>query len=130
MEIDITKFFEENRSPRDYFASVAEIGNGAGRITWQHACEDSADYILLDTEEKRAAFWAFAQACGFEGTSENLDALFLQWIAGDCREMGLDTPSDFENIDWLAIEEEQREGIAPSNIFKGIDGRIYFNAEA
>lgn len=128
MEINITKFFTENNSPRDYSASVSEIGKDAGAATWQAACDDAQDVIYLDSPEKREAFAEFAEACGFEGESENLDALFLQWIAGDCREMGLDTPSDFDSIDWARIERKQSEGQIPSNIFHGVDGEIYFYA--
>ena len=128
MEINITKFFTENKTPRDYSASVAEIGKDAGAATWAAACDDAQDVIYLDSPEKREAFKNFTEACGFEGESENLDALFLQWIAGDCREMGLHIPADFDSIDWLKIESEQSEGRIPSNIFHGVDGEIYFYA--
>lgn len=128
MEINITKFFTQNKAPRDYSASVAEIGKDAGAATWQAACDDAQEVIYLDSPEKREAFKEFADACGFEGESENLDALFLQWISGDCREMGLNTPADFDVIDWPKIEMEQAEGQIPSNIFHGIDGEIYFYA--
>ena len=130
MEINITKFFTQNKSPRDYSASVAEIGKDAGAATWQAACDDAQDVIYLDSPEKREAFKGFAEACGFEGESENLDALFMQWVAGDCREMGLHTSADFDSIDWAKIENEQSEGKISSNIFQGVDGEIYFDAES
>jgi hypothetical protein len=129
MEIKITNFFTQNQCPRDYAASMAEIGQSAGADTWRAACEDATDFVYLDTPEKREAFTNFARDSGFsEDVPENLDALFLQWIAGDCREMGLNSPADFDAIDWDKIEKEQSEGQIPSNIFKGIDGEIYFYA--
>ena len=55
LELDITEFFN-NAAPMDYSASVAEIGQNAGKDTWSAAIEDSADYPILDNEEKREAF--------------------------------------------------------------------------
>lgn len=128
MEINITKFFTENKTPRDYSASVAEIGKDAGAATWWAACDDAQDIVYLDSPEKRESFITFIKSCGFDGGSENLDALFLQWIAGDCREMGLNNPADFDSIDWARIESEQSEGRISANIFHGVDGEIYFYA--
>jgi hypothetical protein len=42
------------------------------------------------------------------------------------REMGIDSPGAI--INWPDIEARQSEGQIPSNIFRGIDGQIYFYA--
>lgn len=116
-EINITRFFAEQVSPRELSASVAEIGWNAGADTWRAACETAGDLQLLTTPGEVAAFREFAQSSGGE-FSEDTDwqALFLQWIAGDLREMGVNRAGDA--IDW-----DRADG----NIFRGIDGQIYFD---
>ena len=133
MEINITKLFY-SIAPMNYSASCAEIGQLAGADTWRAACEDAADNIILDTDDKRDAFRDFVRTSGgwddaeIAAWSDNeLSALFLQWVAGDMREMGVDRPA-VDIIDWADIEARQSEGQAPSNIFKGIDNEIYFYA--
>lgn len=127
MELNITKFFNE-AAPRDYSASRAEIGQDAAADTWRAACDDSEDYMILDTEEKREAFKQFAQSAGFSEadefntwSNEQLNALCLQWIAGDMREGGLGSNSTPE--DWRAYADNQ--SIA-SRLFLAADGQIYF----
>ena len=125
MEVCITKFFNEC-APRDYSASRAEIGDNAGADTWRAACDDSPDYPLLDTEEKRDAFKEHMTAMGFSEadafslwTNDELNALFLQLIAGDIREAGLDT----SDPDWEAHEADENNR---GSLFRGTDGEIYY----
>ena len=125
MEINITSLFTDGEySPRDYSASVAEIGNNAGQITWQTAME--SEYGFLDTPEKLDAFRDHIQ--GFGAWSEDeiaawnvteCNALFVQLVSGDIREAGLDV----DNPDW--DEYEANDNIT-HNIFQGIDGEIYY----
>jgi hypothetical protein len=129
MEINITWFFRE-ACPRNYSASVAEIGANAGADTWRAAVADSSDYMILDTDEKREAFRAFVKSSGGWNAEEiaawndtELNALCLQWIAGDIREsMYLENSP----IDWAAYEKDENER---HSIFRGIDGEIYFCIE-
>lgn len=130
MRINITQFIREN-CMRDYSASVAEIGENAGADTWRAACEDSADNMLLDTEEKRDAFRAFVRSSG--GWTEDeiaawsdteLNALFLQWVAGDWREC-IEWP-DVDDI-WANYEELAQAGTVPSNIWRDDVGNIYYS---
>lgn len=131
MEINITPFFTQGIAPMDLSASVAEIGPNAGAYTWQASCEAAADLQLLKTPDQLDAFRDFAQSAGMELEPEEctpsmLNALFLQWVAGDLRQMGVDGSAD--PIDWAEVEAAQSEGVAPSNIFRGVDGQIYFYA--
>ena len=128
MEIDITRFFEEC-APRDYSASVAEIGQDAGAVTWAAACEDAPEFALLDTPEKRDAFrdyvrgfgaWTDAELSGW--TDTELGALFLQLIAGDIREAGLDTAAP----DWAEYEAGAQAGRYSGNLYRGDAGRVYY----
>lgn len=127
MEIDITEFFR-NAAPRDYSASAAELGQDAGRITWNHAIEDSPDYMLIDSDEKREAFRAFVKDSGGWSAEDiaawsdiELNALCLQWIAGDMREGGI--CSDWSADDWKEYESDDS---LCHRIFLGDDGKVYF----
>lgn len=131
MEIDITEFFR-NAAPRDYSASVAEIGRDAGPITWGHACEDAPDYPILDTEEKREVFRAFVRSSGgwtdeeIRAWSDNeLSALLIQWISGDMRECEIGPNST--DAEWQEYERLAMEGVCPSRLFRGSNGRVYFD---
>lgn len=128
MEINITRFFRET-APMDYSASIAEIGRDAARDTWNAANENAADYSeLLDTSDKVEAFKAHMQAMGFSEadefanwTHEQLTALFMQLIAGDMREAGLD--ADARAADWAAYDADESVG---HNLFCADDGEIYY----
>ncbi len=88
MELNITEFYN-NTCPRDYSASVAEIGANAGHDTWRAACEDSPDYMILDTDDKLQAMREHVRGFGEWSDEEiaawtdvELNALLLQFIAG------------------------------------------------
>ena len=132
MEINITQFFNET-CPRDYSASIAELGNDAGSSTWRAACEDSADYMLLDDEEKRDAFRVFVLSSGGWNDDEiktwtdiELNALLIQWIAGDIREC-LEWDHERGDIDaWDYYKQLAEDGTVPSRLFKSDDNQVYF----
>lgn len=128
MEICITKFFQSGYLPlRNLSGSVAEHGQLAGQITYRNSCALGASLQLLDTPEKVESFRAYLEASGFEpNESEDWDGLFVQVIAGDLREMGCEVIEDLSRPEVL---EAQERGQAPSNIFVGIDGEVYFYAE-
>lgn len=127
MQIDITDFFN-TACARDYSASIAEIGRDAGADTWRAACDDAPDYPMLDTAEKREAFKAYISTWGAWNDAEieamNLDALFLQSIAGDMRDAGLDV----RPVDWAAYEARAEKGNIATSIYPGDDGRVYYYA--
>jgi len=131
MEIDITSFVT-NENPRDFSASVAEIGNNAARDTWQAACEQASDSPLLNTEDELQALRDHAKEFGVWDAEEiagwNADecnALLIQMISGDMREMGMDD-CDLEDFDWQECRERQEAGQCPSNLYMGDDGRYYY----
>ena len=133
MELNITRFFNEC-SPMDYSASIAEIGNDAGKTTWQAAKDDSSDYMLLDTDDKRDAFRTFVKSSG--GWTEDeiaawsdieLNALLLQWVAGDIREgfeWEHERPEDVSEWEWY--EQLANDGLASGRLFKSEDNQVYF----
>lgn len=124
MEINITQFFN-TAAPMDYSASQADIRQNAGADTWRAACDDSADHMMLDTDEKREAFRQYAK--GFGAWSEEditawsdieLNALFIQMVSAAMRENDL-----APDCDWDAYEANDFAG---HEIFKGDDEQIYF----
>lgn len=128
MEIDITTLAEMNAF--DLSHSVAEGGENAMHNTWKNSKAESDRHPILNTPEKLQAMREFAASSGgwtreeiAEWPDSEVNALFLQWVAGDCRELGADSLAE---IDWDEAEELQSEGQAPSNMFKGTDGKIYF----
>ena len=129
MEINITTFFNE-AAPMDYSASVAEIGSDAGRETWRAACEDSEDFMLLDSDEKREEFRRYVKTFGAWSEDEikawsniELNALLIQMISGDIREGDLNT----DNPDWDKYQKESEAGHISGRIFKADDSRIYYS---
>lgn len=133
MEINITVVWQ-SIAPMDYSASRAEIGQSAGPDTWRAACDDSADYPILDTEEKRAAFRAFVRSSGGWDEDEinawsdsELNALCLQWIAGDIREACQTCKGSTDGFDWAEYEAGAESGQHSSRLFRADDGSIYFD---
>lgn len=118
MEINITQFYND-ANPTTYSASVAELGQDAGRITWDNAMGAP---VLLDTPDKLEAMRAWARASGAWNADEiaawsdvELNALFIQLVSGDMREK-----------DGMSWEEYQRVSGA---LFEGIDGGIYYSLD-
>jgi len=120
MELDITDFFN-TEEPQQYSASVAEIGNNAGKVTWDNALECSRNFV---TEENKAEFISFFDGFGAWDDLEDwpineLNALVIQYISGDIRE--------FEDCDgWEDYEDQSEAGRVSGRIHKGDDNRIYF----
>lgn len=128
IEINITRFFRD-AAPMDYSASRAEIGDNAGPDTWRAACDDSADWPMIVTEKQQEAFRAHMRDMGFSEGNEmeswdaaELNALFLQLVAGDIRESGIDTDSP----DWDEYERGAGQGAYAGAFYRGDDGDIYY----
>lgn len=128
-EINITRFFNE-ACARDYSASVAEIGTSAGADTWRAAMDDAYDYAFI-TDDNRDEFKKFVRESGGWSDDEinawtdtELNALCIQWIAGDMRESGLDVAVP----DWDQYRLDSEAGQCAGRIFKG-DDAIYFSLD-
>ncbi len=129
-ELDISAFFQ-NADPADYSGSVCELGADAARITWRAACDASADFPLLQTDEQREQFRAFVRSAGAWDAAEiaawsdsELNALCIQWVSDDMREGGL--CADSSAADWAQYEKDSAAGRVSSRIMRGDDGRVYF----
>ena len=134
MELDITDFFLGCDDPQQYSASVVELGERAGQITWANAYRDAEAHPLLRTTEEIAAAQKYFASMGAwsdheirQWSLEELNALLIQLIAGTMREGNLDshaTPEDWEYYDARAYD-----GQVSGNLFKSDDGRIYYTIE-
>lgn len=120
MELDITEFFNEAR-PADYSASAAELGEHAGEITWNRAIVAARRWNLLDTPDKQAAFRAYIRGFGAWSDAEiegfslvELNALLIQFIAGDIREARLDKARFDRAIDCPACDGTGYDANTPS----------------
>ena len=130
MDINITDLFT-SIDPARYSASQAELGPGAGTITWARAVDHTTRDRLL-TNDQIDAWRAFIKTSGGWSVSEinamhavELQALFLQWVAADMRETGLDANSTPE--DWAKYETDASAGLVPGNIFRTDDGQVFYN---
>jgi hypothetical protein len=128
MEINITPLLKMDCFTLSH--SQHEGGENAGKNTWQASQDKAQEIKLLDTPEKLQAMRDFARSSGgwdqeeVTAWNENeVNALFLQWIAGDCRELGADS---LEDIDWINAEVLQENGQVPSNLYQSKDGEIFF----
>lgn len=136
MELKITQFFR-TVAPRDLSASVAEIGRDAGPSTWQASMDASAETMLLDTEEKRDAFRAFVAEAGAWSDDEinswddvTLNALCLQWIAGDMREpVGFELGPDTTDAQWAEYQRQSEAGQVCGRLFRADDDSIYWGMQ-
>lgn len=128
---DVTDFLASH-SLKYFSGSIAELGQNAGAQTWEECNDKAEEWAPLDTEEKRETFINFCSNAGFSEADDmqawpdsELQALCIQWIAGDARECGIDGGS-LSSIEWGQVRQDQENGQAPSSLFLGGDGRIYW----
>lgn len=128
MELNITHLMNSIR-PDYYAASAAELGQDAGRITWDNAMDHAEDEPLLTGPEALEAFrdyirttggWNYEECRQF--TDHELNALCLQFIAGDLREAGFERGI----INWSAYELRAAEGQISARLYMH-DGNVYWN---
>lgn len=130
MEIDISEFFR-TENHEDFSASAMEKGPQAGRLTWAAAMQAAAEPgPMLDTEDKLQALRDYVRGFGAwdaeaiaAWTPEECNALFIQLVAGDIRESGIDTLEP----DWATYQEDVESGRFSGNFYPGDDGRIWYS---
>lgn len=129
MEINITGFFYTGQAHL-YSASKVELGEDAGKITWVNALGYANEYRMLDTEDQLEAFRQFVKETGgwtqeemSNWTNHELNALFVQFVAGDIREAGLDKPYP----DWEQYEIDAMEGRVSSRFFMSDNNQVFYD---
>ena len=129
MEINITDFFYTGQAHL-YSASKVELGEDAGKLTWLNALAYANKHRMLETEEQLEAFMAFVKDTGgwtqeeiSHWTNHELNALFVQFVAGDIREAGLDKP----HPDWEQYEIDAMEGRVSSRFFMSDNNQVFYD---
>ena len=138
MEIDITDFVTHGET-WGFSGSVMTHGANAGPDTWAASKEQAKREPMLTTEEQLQAMRDFALSSGGwdeEGVAkwdaDELNALLIQWIAGDMRENGMDE-CDIADFDWAAHQREVEFGEVCGRIYRvdveghPLFGRIFFD---
>jgi hypothetical protein len=133
MEIDITSFFND-ADAYEFSASISEMGNCAGKITWANACARGSTAPLLTSPEQLRALRSYVKGFGAWDDEEiaawsddECNALFIQLISGDMREIeGLCMGDDGE-VDWAEYDRLSEQGTISGNLYRGDDERIYYS---
>lgn len=112
--------------------SVANLGQNAGKLTWQ-ASQSFAPALVL-TEGQKGAFRDWVRGSGGWDEDEtaafsdaDLTALCVQWIAGDIREgFGDGVSNDPAEWDWADYNEQAGRGSVPSTLYLH-DGKLFWS---
>lgn len=134
-ELEITRLIgSDDFVPFDLSNNRATLGDNAGPLTWEASRQAAREIAppLLDTEEKKEAFRDFVRSAGAWSdeeiqawSEEELNALLLQWIAGDIREaFGDAEPSEW---DWDEYARDSEAGRISGRLFRAESGEIYFS---
>ena len=132
-EIDCAALFASpGFDPWNCRNSVANLGQNAGKLTWQ-ASQRAASSLVL-SEGQKEAFRDFVRSSGGWTREEiavwsdaELTALCVQWIAGDVREgFGDDLPDDPAEWDWADYSERAERGAVSSTLYLH-DGKLFWS---
>ena len=133
MEIDITDLLANHAKDRiRYASSQAEYGPNVAKDTFNNSCELAQKEPPLRTVAELEALIDHLASMGYSEESElrdlplvELNALFIQLVMLNLFEMGDPDPTP-EGLSDPDLLEAQRQGLYPSNISVGDDGRIYY----
>ena len=132
MKIDVTDFLASTDCSM-LSGSVAELGDTAGRITWQNSINTVKEFNPLPDDAALQEFrdwlrpwggWDDAEIAAM--SDEHLRALCVQWIASDWREC---FDCDSNAADWADYETRASEGQCPSSFYRDDTGRIFWSME-
>jgi hypothetical protein len=127
LELDITDFFN-SEYPRDYSASIAELGLSAGQYTWQAANDNAPRYNYV-TDENRDEVISHFEAYGAwdreeleAHSNDELCAMLIQDISAAMRESGMQLPWD-----WALYRQYCEDGVCSGRISQGVDeSKVFF----
>lgn len=131
LEIDVSFLLTEDAG--QFSASRMELGDDAGRITWDNAYE-AADLISLTPEEileakdhiRSFGAWDDEEIDGW--SDDETKALIIQSAAGDYREAESCCWSDeLMDIDWQGEYQKQAKAGRISGNLYFADGKLYLS---
>lgn len=134
MYVDVTDLVETGEM-FEFSASRMERGNNAGPETWANAKEEAAARPILAADQlpvfrdymREFGAWDDAEIDAWD--SVDCNALMVQLVAGDVREMESLCPGDGPGgIDWQEAERLSQEGTISGRMEPGDDGRIWYYA--
>lgn len=126
MELDVTHMVEAADDMPMLSGSAMELGQDAGRITWNNSVAFGREHPLLATDdmrdEARAHFreygaWSEEEIAAW--SEEELQGIMCQDVAAAIREMEHDDTYE----DYL---ERCEQGSCSGRLYRGDDGRWYF----
>jgi hypothetical protein len=131
-EVNVTRLITD-LDPAEISGSIAERGKNAGPETWANAKAAATEAPLLDPADRDAVRGFFQGFGAWEPeeiaawTDAELDALVLQYAAGDLREVQSLCPGDgLGGIDWEEAEALSEAGTIGGRLFAyGDDLMIY-----
>ena len=134
MKLDITALItRQGFDPWELSNSRANLGQDAHRCWRNSVAQAQIPPPLLDSEEAKQEFRDWVESSGGWSLDEiaawsdvELNALLIQWIAGDIREaFGDDLPYDPSEWDRTQYETDASAGRISSNLFFA-NGKVYF----
>lgn len=123
MEININRLVTD-LDPCELSGSIAERGANAGPETWRNSVDAAKRQRLLKPEQRQAArdffagfgAWSDEEIAAWSNTE--LDALVLQYAAGDLREAQGVAPGDgVGDVDWTEAERLAEANTLAGNLF-------------
>ena len=132
MEIDITDFARKAELC-ELSASAAELGRNACQITWNNAKREAQSIQFIDADSRdefEAWIYEFGAWDRDEITAwslEECNAILIQFIAGDLRELEALCPSDIDefSINWRKAEKLAERGTVGGRLARD-NTRLYF----
>jgi len=138
VEINVTRLFRDHH-PRDFSASMAELGPSAGRDTWRAALElaaelrearrpflrTAAQIDALRDDMRDTGAWSRAEVDSW--SPDKCNAMLIQSVAGRMREAGF--PPLPSSAEWRAFwnaEAARQERGEGGRFWKDRRGRVWF----
>lgn len=124
MYVDVSRLISEV-APFDLSASIAERGKNVGPETWANAKATATGTPLsIDADDRDVARKWFAEFGAWDRdeiaawSAAGVDALILQFAAGDLREVQSLCPGDgLGDVDWIEAERMAEEGTVPGRLY-------------
>lgn len=125
MELDVTHMMEDADDMPVLSGSCAELGQDAGKITWNNSKAYGREKPLLQTDEQREEardhfreYGAWSEEEIAAWSEEDLQGITCQEVAHQIREMGV--AEDYEDYQRLC-----EKGTCSGRLYKDNDGRWY-----